>query len=106
MEKITLNAYLQFDGNCREAMNFYQSVCGEADLMASDNPDSHPLGTGKISPALSGYYEGKLRKTFEALSAGGKVTMPLEKQVWGDIFGVMTDQFGIDWMVNIGTAKV
>ena len=32
---------------------------------------------------------------------GGSVTMPLEKQVWGDTFGQLTDRFGIPWMVNI-----
>jgi PhnB protein len=38
---------------------------------------------------------------FEKLSAGGTVTMPLAKQAWGDEFGMLTDQFGIQWMVNI-----
>lgn len=136
MEKISLNAYLFFDGNCREAMKFYQSVFGgklelqtfgevddscpaamkdsimhaslmggEAELMASDNPGPDPLGTGKISLALSGYDEEKLRKMFDDLSVGGKVTMPLEKQVWGDFFGVFTDRYGVSWMINIGTKK-
>jgi PhnB protein len=43
--------------------------------------------------ALAGY--------FEKLSAGGTVIMPLAKQAWGDEFGMVTDQFGIPWMVNI-----
>ena len=43
-----------------------------------------------------------LRDYFENLSAGGTVTMPLAKQAWGDEFGMLTDQFGIQWMVNIG----
>jgi PhnB protein len=43
--------------------------------------------------ALSGY--------FDKLSAGGTVTMPLAKQAWGDEFGMLTDQFGIQWMVDI-----
>jgi PhnB protein len=35
------------------------------------------------------------------LSEGGKVTSPLKKESWGDIFGSLTDKFGIDWLVNI-----
>ena len=34
--------------------------------------------------------------------SGGTVTMPLEKQAWGDEFGSCTDRFGINWLVNIG----
>lgn len=40
------------------------------------------------------------RKYFEALSAGGAITMPYEKQFWGDHFGCLTDRFGVKWMVN------
>ena len=43
-----------------------------------------------------------LRGYFDKLAAGGTVTMPLQKQVWGDEFGMCADQFGIQWMVNIG----
>ena len=50
--------------------------------------------------------EQELRGYWDQLSAGGTVTMPLEKQMWGDMFGSCTDRFGIGWMVNIagGTA--
>ncbi|AGM06559.1 VOC family protein [Amycolatopsis keratiniphila] len=44
---------------------------------------------------------GKLREYFEKLSVGGTVTMPLEKQLWGDEAGALVDLFGISWMVNI-----
>lgn len=40
-------------------------------------------------------------RLFEALSAGGKVTMPMSKTFWGSYFGMMTDQFGISWMINV-----
>lgn len=40
------------------------------------------------------------RKLFDNLSAGGTVTMPLEKVFWGAYFGMFTDKFGIQWMVN------
>ena len=39
---------------------------------------------------------------FEALSAGGKVTMPLQDMFWGAFFGSCTDKFGVQWMVNCG----
>jgi PhnB protein len=39
------------------------------------------------------------------LSAGGAVTMPLEKAAWGDTFGMVTDKFGISWLVNITATK-
>lgn len=39
-------------------------------------------------------------RLFSSLAAGGKVSMPLEKAFWGDYFGMLTDKFGIQWMVN------
>lgn len=134
MKKITLNAYLLFDNNCREAMAFYKGIfggevtartfgevdnsCPEAmrdsimhsSLMGGDveffacdnpNPQAAETGNGKISLALGGHDEERLRQIYEALSTGGKIIFALEKQGWGDIFGVLSDQFGINWMVNI-----
>jgi len=54
-----------------------------------------------ITISLSGDDGEALRRWFEGLSEGGTVAMPLEKQVWGDEFGQLTDRFGINWMVNI-----
>jgi len=54
-----------------------------------------------MSMSLSGNNEAELRGYFEKLSSGGMITMPLEKAPWGDTFGMLTDQFGISWMVNI-----
>jgi PhnB protein len=44
--------------------------------------------------------EGEADKLFHGLAAGGQVTMPLEKTFWGDYFGMLTDQFGIQWMIS------
>lgn len=44
--------------------------------------------------------EEEADKLFNALSAGGEVTMPLDKAFWGAYFGMLTDKFGIRWMVN------
>jgi PhnB protein len=42
-----------------------------------------------------------LHDYWDKLSAGGTTTMPLQKQVWGDEFGMCVDQFGVPWLVNI-----
>ena len=71
-------------------------------FMASDTPKRMPYEPGgNFSMSLSGEDEKELKGYFEKLAAGGKVTMPLEKAVWGDHFGMLTDKFGINWLVNI-----
>jgi len=71
-------------------------------LMAADAPPGMEFTAGtQISVSLSGDDDAELRGYWDGLSAGGTVTMPLEKQVWGDVFGMLTDKFGINWMVNI-----
>jgi len=71
-------------------------------LMASDTPPGMKSVTAgnNIVVSLSGDDE-ELRDYWEKLARTGTVSMPLEKQVWGDEYGAVTDQFGIDWMVNI-----
>jgi PhnB protein len=129
-----LNPYISFDGNARQAMEFYQGVFGgslalntygeygaqdapEADkimhgqletdggltLMGADNPPGteHQPGNN-ISVSLSGEDADELRGYWEKLADGGMVSVPLEKQMWGDEFGMCVDRFGISWMVNIG----
>lgn len=74
-------------------------------LMASDTPNRMEFKPGNtMSLSLTGDNEGELRGYFDQLSAGGKITMPMEQAQWGDTFGMCTDQFGVQWMVNI-TAK-
>ncbi len=70
-------------------------------LMGSDTPAvmGDPRSNGAIS--LSGDDDATLRGYWEKLSDGGAVTMPLEKAPWGDSFGMLTDRFGVAWMVNI-----
>jgi PhnB protein len=71
-------------------------------LMASDTPPGMDVTAGtNISVSLSGDDADALRGYFQKLSDGGSVTMPLEKQMWGDEFGMVTDPFGITWMVNV-----
>jgi PhnB protein len=71
-------------------------------LMASDTPPGMERQTGSaISISLSGDDADALRGYWEKLSSDGTVAMPLEKQMWGDEFGMCTDRFGVPWMVNI-----
>jgi PhnB protein len=129
----TLAPYLNFDGDCRAAMEFYASCLGgklflqtfgEAPvpsdaatkdrimharldgggmtLMASDTMPGMPFVKGNnIHLSLGGTDEAALTGMFAKLSAGGTVTMPLQKQFWGDTFGMLTDRFGVHWMVNV-----
>ncbi len=49
--------------------------------------------------------EEETTKLFNALSAGGKIEMPLQKTFWGAFFGMFTDKFGIQWMINFEYKK-
>ncbi|MBW0118471.1 VOC family protein [Pseudonocardia abyssalis] len=69
-------------------------------LMAADVPAAMDVSAnGTVS--LSGDDEPTLRGYWDGLTDGGSVTVPLEKAPWGDTFGMCTDRFGVDWMVNI-----
>ncbi|ONI82185.1 hypothetical protein ALI22I_39280 [Saccharothrix sp. ALI-22-I] len=127
-----LNPYISYNGNARQAMEFYQEVFdgklemgtvadfGSPDspnadkvmharldtpdgytLMAWDVPEGVPHHPGDNVAVYLGGDDSELRGHFEKLSAGGTVTMPLEKQAWGDEAGALVDRFGITWMVNI-----
>ena len=75
-------------------------------LMGADTPPGLETNPGdNITISLSGDDEQELRDYWDKLSQGGTVTVPLEKQMWGDLFGQCTDQFGIPWMVNIGQSQ-
>jgi PhnB protein len=75
-------------------------------LMAADIPAEMELTEGNnISVSLSGDDEATLRGFWDGLTAGGSITVPLEKAPWGDTFGMFTDKFGIGWLVNIAGAQ-
>ena len=128
-----LNPYLNFNGNARQALEFYAQVFGGelnlntfAQLGAAEGPDAdrimhgmlqtdagytimgadvtsdmdyHPMAGFSVS--LSGDDGDRLRGYWEQLAASGIATMPMEKQVWGDEFGMCVDGFGVSWLVNI-----
>jgi PhnB protein len=69
-------------------------------VMASDSQPTTTYGDGPISLCVTTDNEGDAKRIFNALSTGGKVEVPLDKAFWGAWFGMFTDKFGIDWMVN------
>src|SRR5690606_13694721 len=58
-----------------------------------------------VTLSLMGDDEAVLRSAYEKLSGGGEITMPLEKQMWGDVYGAFTDRFGIVWQVNVSGSE-
>lgn len=75
-------------------------------IMASDLPDGMEYKAGtNVSISLSGDNEEELTGYYNKLAEGGTVAEPLKKAPWGDTFGMLTDKFGMFWMVNISGAK-
>lgn len=132
-----ITAYLNFDGNCREAMNFYQRCLGAelyvmpfseapgdfakeakdrimharlskgaAILMASDTMPGTPFVPGNnFSVTVHCESLEEIEKLFSAFAENGKVTMPLQDMFWGARFGMINDQFGINWMFDFEKPK-
>ncbi|MFJ8791882.1 VOC family protein [Streptomyces sp. NPDC102462] len=75
-------------------------------LMGADAPAGldHTVGSA-FAVSVSGDDDSELRGYWEKLSAGGTVSLPLEEQMWGDVFGMCTDRFGVPWMVDIAQPR-
>ena len=129
-----ISAYLNFNGNCRDAMTFYKDCLGgelmlqtvegspiEAQcpaglkhqilhssltknaliLMGSDMVGPGGLKKGNnISLSLSCSSEEETKNYFSNLADGGRIVEDLKLQFWGAMFGVLTDKFGITWMLT------
>ncbi|HEX8343989.1 MAG TPA: VOC family protein [Actinoplanes sp.] len=75
-------------------------------LMGADTPPGTERTAGNtMAVSLSGNDADDLRGYWAKLSEGGNVSVPLEKQMWGDEFGTCTDRFGVEWMVNIAQSQ-
>jgi PhnB protein len=74
---------------------------GSTLLMASDGCDTEKPNFDGFSLSLSLPSEKEVDKAFAALAEGGKVDMPLAKTFWSPRFGMVTDRFGIGWMVTV-----
>jgi PhnB protein len=134
-----IDSYLFFNGNCAEAMRFYErTLGGKIDMMMTygqaPQPQQCPAGSqdrimhshllldgralmasdtpkGQESPGMHGFAlsvnypsVGEARRVFDALADGGQVTMPLARTFWSETFGMLTDRFGVGWMVSGGAS--
>jgi PhnB protein len=140
------NIYLNFNGNCEEAFNFYKSVfggdftyvgrfkdmpadsghsggatasegekimhislpVGQSTIMGSDTGGEWAPGFtlgNNFSISLNPDSKEDTDRIFNAISAGGKATMPLSDTFWGDYFGMCEDKFGINWMFSYNDGK-
>jgi PhnB protein len=71
-------------------------------LLASDVPGGEPYkGQHGFALAINYPAVGQARRVFDALAAGGNVTMPMQKTFWAESFGMLVDRFGTSWMVNV-----
>lgn len=77
---------------------------GENTLMGTDTLESMgqkvTMGNN-ISLSLHPKTKEEADRIFKALSEGGQITMPLEDTFWNAYFGMLTDKFGVQWMVNV-----
>lgn len=145
MSNTTVNIYLNFDGNCKAAFDFYKSVFGnefshistfgemppqadmpidedmknrimhvalpisaETQLMGSDTGgewSKHYKQGNNFSISVNNSNVEEAKQIFEKLSQNGQITMPMEKTFWGAYFGMLIDQFGINWQVNCELAE-
>jgi PhnB protein len=79
---------------------------GDSGFMASDTMIERPVTPGSnFAMSIGSDDEAATRRMFDKLSQGGQVTMPLEVQFWGDLFGMLKDKFGIAWMFNCSMKK-
>ena len=140
-----LTPYLGFDGNCAEAMRFYESALGGkiamtlsygespmagqvpaehrqrimhsalslpsgGQLFAADKPpgtqSTGPSGFNGMGLTLEYAEVAAGEAAFKALAEGGSVTMPMAPSFWVERFGMLTDRFGVGWMVNAGPSKM
>jgi PhnB protein len=137
-DKRIIQAYLFFNGNCEQAVEFYRKALGaqiemtmrfkespdapppgmvppnwgdkimhtsfrvgQTTVMASDGCGPESKGFQGFSLSLAVFTEAEADRYFNALAEGGKVNMPLTKTFWSPRFGMLTDKFGIGWMINV-----
>lgn len=86
----------------QKIMHIALPIAGGDMLMGSDVPDAmgKVVNGTNFHIAINPISKEEAEKLFNGLSAGGKVLMPLSKAFWGGLFGMFTDKYGINWMVN------
>ncbi|HEY1142294.1 MAG TPA: VOC family protein [Lysobacter sp.] len=85
----------------RDKVMHVRLQAGDQVLMASDNHPDHPYeGIKGCSIALAVDREAEAERIFGELALGGTVTMPMQETFWAKRFGMLTDRFGVPWMIN------
>lgn len=91
------------DSEKSKIMHVSLPINKETVLMGSDTSEAFgpKMITGNnISVSINTDSQKEADRLFKGLSEGGKITMPMEKTFWGAYFGMFTDRYGINWMVN------
>ncbi|MBC7599405.1 MAG: VOC family protein [Polaromonas sp.] len=78
---------------------------GDTQLMADDGMADKPAEYQGMRLVIGVADDAEAKRVFTALSQGGAVTMPLAKTFWSSSFGILTDKFGVPWMVNVAAPK-
>ena len=74
---------------------------GETQLMADDGMGAKEAEFKGMTLAIVVADDAEAKRVFTALAEGGSVQMPLAKTFWASSFGILTDKFGVPWMVNV-----
>jgi PhnB protein len=96
----------QFPAEYRERIMHTCLRLGDSMLMAADSIPGMSCGGGAYegikgcSVSLHPDNVAEAERVFAALAEGGRIEMPLEKTFWAERFGMLTDRFGVSWMVN------
>jgi len=127
--------YLNFDGRCDEALEFYKKAIGakvgmlmrfkdapdqcmispgsenkvmhssfqvgETTIMASDGRCTGRANFHGIALSITANSEAEADKLFGGLAEGGQVNMPLSKTFFSPKFGMLSDKFGVGWMISV-----
>jgi len=133
---MTFEVFLNFDGDCHKALEFYAEVFGlgapshvmtydqnpesnfgeenkgrilyatlpifGCNVMFSDCPAGSPYVKGtNIALTLGTFDAGEITRVFEALAKDGQVLMPIGKTFFSELYGMVTDKFGITWQLSL-----
>jgi PhnB protein len=75
-------------------------LIGEQELLGSDAPPGRYQPPAGFDVTIAGVDVDEGKRIFAALAQGGAVTMPVQETFWSAGFGMLTDRFGIGWMIN------
>jgi len=96
------------EGDKNLVMHVELPIVGGHILMGTDAPETMGFNVNfgnNVYINLEPDTRKETKQLFDALSAGGKVTMELQDMFWGAYFGSCTDKFGVQWMFNCVVKK-